>query len=459
MIKIGIMGSCISQDVFRTFYNKNYKELFQVIFKTARLSVISVMNPPISYNHEDIVVLPENPVNKNRTDIMRNDLSKTFFRMMELGIDYLILDEYFEVFFGVVKYQDSYFTHNTWDYSYSNFFKNIKHPEILNIQDNPEEYFELWKINIDKFFKSIESEYPNLKIVLNKVKVVNLVLNKNGEKVIKDYYTTFLHKINPNLEKIENYIEENYKNVIILDLRNEMKYCDENHIWGLGPVHYNKEYYNKFFEELLKTIVKNNIYETFSDENECVVYEIFSSKFIEETNSNVLELYSKIEFLKEPKKIEENEKEISSLNTQISNLINNKMIITNNDYDKKIIINDVLFEIPNGFMIENNINRTAIIKHENFFIELNCFNPNNNSNLENDLNNFISSYSELSIESNDLFINNILIKKTIGVNKSSYYDYRYWININNTTFNIRISDFELEDLVINMIRTSKILKR
>ena len=36
--------------------------------------------------------------------------------------------------------------------------------------------------NIDKFFKSIESEYPNLKIVLNKTKVINLVLNKNGEK-------------------------------------------------------------------------------------------------------------------------------------------------------------------------------------------------------------------------------------------------------------------------------------
>lgn len=459
MIKIGILGSCVSQDSFRTFYNKNYKKLYKIQFMTPRLSVISIMNPPIEYNYEDIIVLPKNPINRNRMVFMENDLSKTFFKKMDMGIDYLIIDEYFEVKFGVVKYNNSYFTHNYWDYPYSNFFKKINNPEILNIQYNPEEYFELWKNKIDEFFNTIEKKYPNVKIVLNKSKVLDLVLNKEGEKFIYDHYTDFVNKINPKLEKIENYIEENYKNVIIIDLRNEMKYCDENHIWGLGPVHYNKEYYTKFFEEFMKIIVKNNISETFSDENECMIYEIFSNKFIKETNDVVTKLYLEKESLDEEKKIEENEKKINSLNTQLINLTNNKMIISNNNYDKKIMINNIIFEIPKKFSIENKIDRSALIKLKNFIIEINCFNPNNHGDITEDINSFITSYPELSVEISDLITNNIPITKTNAVNPSGYYDCRYWLNINNNTFNIKSSDSKLEDLVINMIRSAKILKK
>ena len=60
-IKIGIWGSCITRDIFRSIFN-NYKEYFEIISSLERVSLLSLMGKEhsIKFNYEDILIYPLN---------------------------------------------------------------------------------------------------------------------------------------------------------------------------------------------------------------------------------------------------------------------------------------------------------------------------------------------------------------------------------------------------------------
>lgn len=245
--KIGILGSCVSRDIFRSVHNP-YKNFFEVKFSQVRLSLISLMQKPVPYNDSDITVLPDNADNRYRKRNMKNDLTKSLLDELDSDIDVFIIDLYFEALFGVFKFNDIYLTNNTWDYPHGKFYPNIKNKKFINMKDSHEEFLSLWKDSCDKFFEYLYEKKPNLKIMLNRVRLTDkffmddsvIVDNDLTEKA--DMYNNFL-------EELENYIIENH-NVDILD-STENILGDYNHIWGKSPVHYIKPYYVSVFKELL----------------------------------------------------------------------------------------------------------------------------------------------------------------------------------------------------------------
>ena len=218
-----------------------------------RVSFISLMSKGIEYDPKEIEILPDTPGNRYANAILTYDLSKNFFEELDLfddSIDYLLIDMYFEVFFGILNYEDTFITNNYWDYPKTSFGNRLNHDAPFSITRNYREYMKLWTKSFDKFYKKVKTEHPHIKIILNKIKMVDRVLSNDGSYYIEESFKEKAQKLNPYMTILENYIISNY-DVIFVDLTNNIT-TDENHIWGKSYVHYNKEYYEQFYQIMMR---------------------------------------------------------------------------------------------------------------------------------------------------------------------------------------------------------------
>lgn len=248
-IKIGIIGSCATRDIFTTNNNKYYKKYFDLKFSQERVSLISLFQNPIKIDDDALKILPENGQNQFRSKNLKNDFTKSFFNDIEKGIDYLILDMFFESLFGILIFEDNIITNNTWDLPLTPFYKSIHEKETLTMSENSEIYFKIWTSACDKLFKFLD-KYPNVQVILNKIDLTFHEINDDFSynmsedlKQISDHYSTYI-------KQLESYIEENY-NVLILK-NNDIPFTGINSPWKPYVVHYSEDHYKKIFLELCK---------------------------------------------------------------------------------------------------------------------------------------------------------------------------------------------------------------
>lgn len=246
-IRIGILGSCATRDIFTTNNNQYYKKYFDLIFSHERESLISLFQKPIKIEDDDLKILPENGQNKFRSKNLKNDFAKTFFNDFEKGIDYLILDMFFESLFGILIFEDNLITNNTWDLPLTPFYNSISNKETFNMNENSEGYFNIWTLACDKLFEFLEG-YPNVHVILNKVNLTYNEINDDFSyhinkdlKQIADNYSRYI-------KRFEDYIEENY-DVLILK-NNDIPFTGINSVWNPYVVHYSADHYKKIFLEL-----------------------------------------------------------------------------------------------------------------------------------------------------------------------------------------------------------------
>lgn len=108
---IAVFGSCASRDNFYSGINPDYKKYFNCSISSQRGSIISLMQEPVSFKNQDIQILPENRVNKAGTQFINQDLTKNFLaEVKKFKPDYILIDNYFEVIFGIIKYENCFIT-------------------------------------------------------------------------------------------------------------------------------------------------------------------------------------------------------------------------------------------------------------------------------------------------------------------------------------------------------------
>lgn len=255
--KIAIFGSCVSMDNFRSAHNPDYKDNFDLSTVQLRSSLVSIMQEPIDFSEDEVTILPDTPQHRFSSNVLRDDLKKSFFTNLSDDVEYIILDLYFDLLFGVLYTNRGVITNNTWDYIQSDFYKSLTNVKEYSFNtDNPYEYYVLWTKYCDKFFNYLKDNYPNTKIILNRVKIVDKVKNCNGEYYVEPLFTKRVKKYNPLLDMIQGYIITNY-DVILVDLTNNVT-SDENHIWGKSLVHYTIDFYHNFYKVMLDIIHGNN---------------------------------------------------------------------------------------------------------------------------------------------------------------------------------------------------------
>lgn len=250
-VRIGVLGSCSTRNVFTTQYN-NYKEHFDLIFSHERISLISLFQDPISFDEEDIKIFPDNPTNRFRTRNLKQDLSKSFFEDLKKNVDVIIIDFYFEALFGILLFDDKIITNNVWDLPSTKFYKNIENKKICSMYENPNKYFDIWVNSCNNLFDYLSEFCPNVKIILNKMSLVDKVLRDDGSCYINTDFRWMVDTYSKFTSQFEEYIQQNFDVEIIESPFDN--YTSEYNRWRPYVVHHTDDYYKYLYFKICEIV-------------------------------------------------------------------------------------------------------------------------------------------------------------------------------------------------------------
>ncbi|WP_296847785.1 DUF6270 domain-containing protein [uncultured Methanobrevibacter sp.] len=250
-IKIGVLGSCSTRNVFTTYYN-DYKNHFELIFSYERISLISLFNEPIPFEMDDLKISPDNPTNRFRTRNLKKDFSKSFLGDLEKKIDYLIIDFYFEALFGVLIFDKGIITNNIWDLPDTKFNNELNNSYIFTMYGNEEKYFEMWKKSCDNLFSYINDLYPNVRIILNRMCLVDKVLREDYSCYINTDFSWMVKTYGHFIKRFEDYIIENF-DVEIVECSEE-NFTSEFSRWDPYVVHHTDDYYKFVYWKICEIV-------------------------------------------------------------------------------------------------------------------------------------------------------------------------------------------------------------
>lgn len=252
---LAFFGSCVTLDTFRSYYN-NYKNDFNKVSFQQRSTIISLMHPKVPYDKKDLAYI--NPEEDKEAVILGlfNDFDKIMLEKLK-DVDYLIVNLVHDVRLGVLEFENSYIT-NIPEIKNTDFYKkNSQKLREISMNSNEEEFFNLFKKSCDLFFNYLSTYYPDLKVVLQKIKMVDYYVSKEGKPIYKNYYHDVSTTLNPFLKILEEYIENNYE-VYVIPFPDNI-FADEKHIWGLHNTHYTPNYYTHVYNEMKIISLENKI--------------------------------------------------------------------------------------------------------------------------------------------------------------------------------------------------------
>jgi hypothetical protein len=250
-IRIAVIGSCLTRDIFNSQFIEEYKNFFNCILTQNQSSFISLMSEQIPFLYSKI----NNQKDEKAFNDIVGDLNKKILLLLkEEQPSFIIIDFFADIHFGVVKVNDNqYFTANRWKVVKTLFYKEIEKKSKLNIEKDTNQYMDIWKESMSRFFRFVESELPNTKIILHKSYNTDYSYNNNGEikqlsssgKIKKEDVT----RLNILWNNLNDYIMKNFE-VIVIDMTGRELYSFENHPWGQFYVHFTLDYHKDFFFKL-----------------------------------------------------------------------------------------------------------------------------------------------------------------------------------------------------------------
>lgn len=249
-----VFGSCTCRDIFNSTINKDYKKYFKIGGNGIRLSFISIMQPPVNYDEKDIIIHPQRGQNVYFTDWIKKDFDKVFLEeLKENKFEYLMMDTYYDVNFGIVDIGNNHFVTNNVRLDETKFYNDLEYKRVLKITENPNEYFTIWKEHCDLFFNFLKDNCPNLRVILNPTRHMYKVLNEDGSLSSIDSCLDECKLYNPYRDMLDEYIIKNFDvDVLTFD---DNTLLDKDSIWGFSSLHYYPKYFSDVTDQL-NSIIK-----------------------------------------------------------------------------------------------------------------------------------------------------------------------------------------------------------
>lgn len=246
---VSVFGCCVSRDIFMSQHS-DYKKYFNIIMDYHRSTIISIMQPKFEYDLEDIIILPDTKENNFRTQCLCNDFDKSFLDDPALNnTDFLIFDIMCDIIGGVLQTGDgSFISYNRLDLPPTKLYNKLDF-KVVDVITDSDNYFKLWKSCLDEFLDYLTDSYPDMTIIFNQSNLAYNVLMKNSTVVQNNDFKAMFDKYEKYFNKFNDYIEN--KDIMILKYDDETL-ADENHIWGLNPYHYYKQYYVNRLNDLIE---------------------------------------------------------------------------------------------------------------------------------------------------------------------------------------------------------------
>lgn len=260
-----VFGSCTCRDIFNSTLNENYKDFYHIGKTGIRMSFISIMQDPIEFDEESVIIQPQKGKNISFTIWIKDDFKKWFLdALKEENFEYILIDTYYDTNFGVVDIGEGRFVTNNVRLNETPFYKDLEYKRVLTIMDDTEEYFELWKKSCDSFFKFLEDNCPDLTVILNPSRHVYRILKKDGSIVEDPKFKADCTKYNPYRDMFDEYILKNF-DVEVLEF-DENTLSVEDHLWGCSSLHYGPLYFVDVNRQLNEIIGRNESVKTKEDD-------------------------------------------------------------------------------------------------------------------------------------------------------------------------------------------------
>lgn len=246
-ITFSIYGSCVSRDLFEM----EEANKFQCQEYVARHSIVSAVSKPIELKEDEICL-----ASNFQKRIVLNDIEKSTFQLLkEKKSEYLIVD-FIDERFDLIRIEDSYITKSN-ELVASGFLNGKEHKEIKRKKDSRGNIY-IEKENIqkymDEFILQIKKIYKPKQIILHKAFLLDEYIDKDGKtQSFGKNYLKNNKEVNYILMYMYDYFQQELPCPNILDICCTYK-ADEQHKWGVAPMHYQREYYEKIVE-LIKEIV------------------------------------------------------------------------------------------------------------------------------------------------------------------------------------------------------------
>lgn len=254
VIKLAVVGSCLTRDNFNSYFNPYYKKFFNVVATQNQGTFPSLMSESIELTVSNRFLEKMDYVKK----LTLGEFDKSFLEIVKKEQpEYILIDLNSDVKFGVIKFTDKRFVTDNVNYK---DLPEVEGLERINITENFDEYFELWKASIHKFFDFVKEHLPNTKVVLVSGRYEDEFTDgtsytnyrKENNYSVQDY-----ESMNKTWDFLENYITDNF-NVLLLNIEQEKYKLDKNHRWGRYHLHFEPKFYNDFLNNLIKMLYIDN---------------------------------------------------------------------------------------------------------------------------------------------------------------------------------------------------------
>lgn len=250
--KILVQGSCHSRLMFTStdFYNKNYKDHFQVSYTQFHSSLVTLATPPYEGNLE----LLQNLGDKFERYVQA-DLSKEMFKYLKLNtVDYLLVDLFVDAVRDQIMVDGSGITVNYLIRKNRDLLYRILSEEngIVIDKGNIQEYFIFWKKHADVYADIVHEYLSDSQIILNRV--TRTLLYRDREGNIKQFENReYINKTNVLLAMMEDYFISLFPGCKVLE-NNREYISDETHPEYKSPDHLESQYYKDRMNELIRMV-------------------------------------------------------------------------------------------------------------------------------------------------------------------------------------------------------------
>lgn len=250
MVTIGVIGSCVSRDLFNKLFVKDHRKYFDCCMYQHQMSMISLVAKPIPYDEAD---LNDHHLTKTNFEHFKSELDKSALPLIKkLQPQCLLIDFYADTLYGAVEIGDSYITGKLFKFRNSKAGEKLVAGKALFPRKDFMGFFEVWKPSFDKFMEFMKENAPDTKIIINQAKTSSEVKDlKTGE--ISHFGNYKIDELNFIWGMLDTYAIETY-HLDSIDYGEKKYFLDPEYPLGtgLGIVHYHKDFYEDSFEQLLK---------------------------------------------------------------------------------------------------------------------------------------------------------------------------------------------------------------
>ena len=256
-LSVAVLGSCITRDNFNSRFNPEYRRWYRPVLTHNQASIISLMSDPSPITSED---LGAKGSEHDRIGV-REDFDKSFLqRLGEEAPDYLIVDFFGDVHFGVLELGDGrYVTNNRWKLWPTPWFSALKDRGVLpeiRLDREPERYLELWTNAFDRLVTHVRTVSPRTTVVIHRGRntrvlrlpgqsgTVPLLEHRNLARIDVRRYNQLWRRLDDHA-----CAHEGFRTV---DLTGREYATMDDHPWGPYYVHYTMDYYADFLVQLHK---------------------------------------------------------------------------------------------------------------------------------------------------------------------------------------------------------------